>query len=291
MREGISLLLFARLIMLILVIVVSIYLLHRNSVTKNIRLAFLFGGVLCFGFFFSWLIPEKMDLNPVLALRTFFGGIPKVLDVSSTVSGNRAAGLSGLVMVLLLLGISWLSNKSFCGWACQLGLLQDLLYRIRLPKWKPPFWLSNSIRIFAVTIVISALVTAGLDLIGFVDPFQLFRFNYTLGIGIFTFFLIVASLFVYRPWCQFLCPLGLVSWLAEQFSLMRPRINRVSCKRCLLCIKACPTQAMADIYAGKKIHADCFACGACLNSCPQKGALSWSTKKTSSIDSKEELSA
>jgi len=35
---------------------------------------------------------------------------------------------------------------------------------------------------------------------------------------------------------------------------------------------------MADIYTGKKIHADCFACGACIAACPEKQALGWHTQ-------------
>jgi len=86
---------------------------------------------------------------------------------------------------------------------------------------------------------------------------------------------LAASLFVYRPWCHFLCPFGLLGWLVEQVSLFRPRINREECKECELCVQACPGQAMADFYAGKKLHADCFACGACIEACPREDALGW----------------
>ena len=64
----------------------------------------------------------------------------------------------------------------------------------------------------------------------------------------------------------------------EQVSLFRPRINREACKECQLCVKACPTNAMADFYDGKKIHADCFACGACIEACPREDALGWRIK-------------
>jgi len=111
-----------------------------------------------------------------------------------------------------------------------------------------------------------------------IDPFQLFRLNFTLWIGLSSAAVLIASLFVYRPWCQFLCPFGLLSWLVEQVSLFRPRINREACKECKLCVKACPTQAMADLYDRKKVHADCFACGDCIAACPQEEALGWWTK-------------
>ena len=159
-----------------------------------------------------------------------------------------------------------------------MGLLQDLLHRVGLPKWKPPFRLSNTARVISFVALVAALMIAGLDWIGVIDPFKLFQFNFTLWIGLFSAAILVASLFVYRPWCQFLCPFGLIGWLVEQVSLLRPRTNREACKECELCVKACPTQAMSDFYDGKKIHADCFACGACIAACPQDEALGWRMK-------------
>jgi NAD-dependent dihydropyrimidine dehydrogenase PreA subunit len=35
---------------------------------------------------------------------------------------------------------------------------------------------------------------------------------------------------------------------------------------------------MADFYAKKKTHADCFACGACIKACRRKDALDWKGK-------------
>lgn len=222
MREGISQLPFFIFILLVLVIVVSTTMLCRKRVTPRIRGAFLIAGVLVVGFIFSWLILERMGPNPVLALRTILVGISQVA-ASSPVAGNRA-GVFGIVMILLLLGISWISSKSYRGWYRQLGLLQDSLYRVRLPKWRPPSWLSNGVRILVVTTGMSALASAGLDFIGLVDPFQLFRFSSTLASGLFAFLLLAVSLlFTY----QLSCPFGLGSWLVEQISVMQPRINLI----------------------------------------------------------------
>jgi polyferredoxin len=178
-------------------------------------------------------------------------------------------------MLIILLVAVWVSNKSVCGWACQLGLLQDLLHRTNLPKWEPPFWLSNGTRILAFLGLLGGLIFAGMDWIGVIDPFQLFSFSLTWGIVAFSATVLAASLFVYRPWCRFLCPFGLLGWLLEQVSLMRPRIDRDFCKGCQLCVKACPSGAMEDFYDDAKLHADCFACGACIEACRQDDALRW----------------
>ena len=252
----------------ILVVVSATILLRRRKVTSGVRLAFVIGGTLVFGFVFGFIVPGGLNPNPVASLRN--------LLTSILVKHSFVASVA--VMLVILLAIVWVSNKAICGWACQLGLLQDLIFRVKVPKWKPPFWLSNGVRIIAFVALIAGLVAAGLDWIGAVDPFQIFSFNFTLGVVILSAAVLVASLFVYRPWCRFLCPFGLVGWVVEQVSLLRPRVNREACKKCQLCVKACPSGAMADFYAEKGIHADCFACGACIDACPQADALGWWTK-------------
>ena len=261
-------LILVKLVLWIATVVVATSLLRRRKAISTVRLAFVVGGVLLFGFAFGLLLPAGLNPNPVASLRT--------LLTSLLVRGQLVVPIAAMLVVLLL--AVWVSNKSICGWACQLGLLQDLLHRVKLPKWQPPFWLSNGVRIVAFVGLVGGLVAAGMDWIGVIDPFQIFSFNVTWAIGLFSATMVVAGLFVYRPWCRFLCPFGLVSWLVEQVSLMRPRLDRDVCKECQLCVRACPSGAMADFYEGEGLHADCFACGACIEACPQEEALAWRTK-------------
>jgi len=261
-------LLLVKFVLWIVTVIGATILLQRRKVSSKARTSFLVGGVLLFGFVFGFLISGDLNPNPVSSLRTLL----------TTILVRHQLALPIVAMLVILLLMVWVSNKSICGWGCQLGLLQDLLHRVPLPKWKPPFWLSNSVRIVASVTLIGGLVTAGLDWIGLIDPFQLFSFNFTPWIVLFSAGVLVASMFIYRPWCRFLCPFGLVGWLVEQVSLLRPRINREACKECKLCVKACPSGAMADFFDGKSIHSDCFACGACIEACPQEDALGWWTK-------------
>ena len=261
-------LILVKFVLWIATIVAATLLLRKRKVTSKVRLAFLVGGTLLFGFVLGALIPGGLNPNPVASLRTLL----------ANALVRRQVVLPVVAMSAILLSAVWLSNKSICGWGCQLGLLQDLLHRVKLPKWQPPFWLSNTVRILAFVGLVGGLVVAGLDWIGVIDPFQLFSFNLTWAIALFALAVLAASLFVYRPWCRFLCPFGLVGWVVEQVSLMRPRINRDACKECRLCVKACPSGAMSDFYAGARLHADCFACGACIEACPQRDALNWRAK-------------
>jgi len=265
MPNQINPLLISKFVLWIVVVVAATFLLTRRKVTSKLRLLFLIGGVLVFGLAYGLLTRGGLNPNPVFSVRNLFTVV--------LVKHQLLVPVAAMLVILLLM--VFVSNKSICGWGCQLGLLQDLLHRAPLPKWKPPFWLSNTVRVISFVALIAGLVLSGLDWIGLIDPFQLFSFNLTLWIGLFAAAVLAASLFVYRPWCHFLCPFGLLGWLVEQVSLFRPRINREECKECELCVQACPGQAMADFYAGKKLHADCFACGACIEACPREDALGW----------------
>jgi polyferredoxin len=249
----------------IAVIVAATLLLRRRKVRTQVRLAFVIGGLLLFGIVFGLLIPSGDNPNPVTSLRTLL----------TALLVRRKLVLPVVVALVLLLAMVWLSNKSICGWGCQLGLFQDLLHRAPLPKWSPPFWLANGVRIAAFAALAIGLAVAGMDWIGWIDPFALFSFDLSLGVALFGGALAIASLFVYRPWCQFLCPFGLIGWLLEQKSVFRVRIDRQTCRDCQACVRACPGQAMSTIYQDKRFRADCYACGACLTACPQEDALSW----------------
>ena len=171
-----------------------------------------------------------------------------------------------------------LANKFICSWGCQLGTLQDLIFRFnRDSKYskglfgqvKIPFIISNSIRVlFFLILILVAFVWAD-DIVGPIDPFKVFK-PQVIGIagGLFIGLVLVVSLFVYRPWCHFLCPFGLVGWMAEKISLFKIKVDYSKCISCQACSKACPSTVMDAILKQDRIIPDCFSCGTCMETCP-----------------------
>jgi len=169
-------------------------------------------------------------------------------------------------------------NKLICGWACPFGALQELIYHVpilkRLKKRRIPFVVTNSIRavLFVVALLLLFGVIGGKQ--GFVvyhylNPFNLFNFDIeSWTVGLVIGLSLVTSLGFYRPFCQFICPFGLLSWLFERVSLFRVRIDHNRCIQCGACDEACPLDAAKGILARKRFPADCFSCGRCLNVCP-----------------------
>lgn len=181
-----------------------------------------------------------------------------------------------------------LANKFICSWGCQLGTLQDVIFRLNrdtrdrrglLRQYKAPFVISNTIRVlFFVALTVVAFVWST-DIVAHIDPFKIFK-PQVLGLAgiVFVGLILVMSLFVYRPWCHFFCPFGLFGWLAEKASIFKIRVDYNKCIACEACSKACPSTVMDAILKRDRIIPDCFSCGTCIEVCPE-GALSFGAGK------------
>jgi len=256
-------------------IVASTILLKGKKITSRNRFGFLIIGTIIFGFIYGQLSP--LNPNPMSLLNNLLlnlKGVPLPVPIQ----------LSGLMLLLMLVFVV-ISNKSICGWGCQLGLLQDALYRVPTPKFNVSKKVTAITRILFFTVFTALLFYSGMNILGLMDPFGLFQLSLTTISGLTLLSVTLASIVFYRPWCRFLCPFGLTGLVVEQFSLFRPRINRDKCVNCMQCVETCPTGAMKDFFDKNSFHNDCFACGACIQAC-KFNALNWlrSTRRNNKLE-------
>ena len=74
-----------------------------------------------------------------------------------------------------------------------------------------------------------------------------------------------ASMFIHRPFCRYLCPLGAFYALFNRFSFFQMRLDEDKCVGCGRCQRACP---MA-VEVTKDVNSpECIRCGACGSVCP-----------------------
>ena len=79
---------------------------------------------------------------------------------------------------------------------------------------------------------------------------------------------IVGSVFIFRVFCRFICPLGALYGLFNKFAILGIKLDKPSCIDCGLCISKCKM----DI---KQVgDHECINCGECVGVCPTK-AISW----------------
>lgn len=208
--------------------------------------------------------PNPME-GAVKLFKSMVGLYPSVWE--------KGAALA-FFLVLAVVG-----NKLVCGWACPFGALQELFYSLpffkRIKRRKIPFLLSNAIR-GTLFVVMSFLLFGivgerkGFVVYHYINPFNLFNFEFDqVSVAVTIFAVLSAAFVVYRPFCQFICPFGLISWLVERLSLTRVQIDADRCTHCGACTHACPLEAAEHKVAGRIFAADCYSCARCLNICPE----------------------
>jgi len=220
----------------------------------------------------------------VLVFGVVLGDSPNPMEAAVKVFKllNKMAGEPLVIIitfVLFTLFSIW-GAKLICSWGCHLGALQESLFNIpvfkKKYKFKVPFVLSLVVRLFFFVAFIMLLFGVGLDIKNFViyhqvNYFKLFRFTSLAPLALYSLpALLLAGFFVFRPFCQFVCPFGLWAWLLQNIAVNKIRIERDKCINCGKCEKACPTESMKLIYENKRklFLPDCWSCGKCIEACP-----------------------
>ena len=183
-------------------------------------------------------------------------------------------------------------GRFVCGWLCPFGWVQDLLHKI------PVFHKRKRLPFHHVLKYLKYVVLVGLVLIGSFFLFTGFAkipafckflcpsgtlfgaipllstnqalqsqigglFFWKLGVLI---AIILLSIKVYRPFCQYLCPLGAIYGWFNRFSLVQVQWQQEKCTSCMACKRACPMDLEPKEIS---VSTECIRCGKCIDACPQ----------------------
>ena len=262
---------------------------HASKDWTKILVKFVF-WFLFLGFVFSLMRKRRITaknrrwvlLSAVVLFGIILGSDPSpmgtVKDAIALFAESGVIFPPRMIALAVFLILVLAANKYICTWGCQVGTLQDFIFRLnRDPKdrkgifrqFKPSFLLTNTIRVVFLGVFVLVAFLWKMDFIEFIDPFKTYNpGKIALAGGIFIGVLSVASLFVYRPWCHFFCPFGLVGWIVEKKSLFKIKVNYDTCTACGTCTKACPSTVMDAILKQDRVTPDCFSCATCIESCP-----------------------
>jgi polyferredoxin len=184
-----------------------------------------------------------------------------------------------------------LFGRFVCGWLCPFGLLQDLLHKVPLFKKRKQLPYHRILKygkyavLFGLVIIGSSFLFTGFAKVPafckllcpsgtFMGAIPLIATNeslqnqigglffWKLGILI---FLLLLSVKIYRPFCQYLCPLGAIYGWFNRFSLVQIRWEQEKCISCMACQKACPVNLTPKEIS---VSSECIKCGKCISSCP-----------------------
>lgn len=194
--------------------------------------------------------------------------------------------------ILALFGL--MCARTICGFLCPVGLCQELLYKVRTPKLKK----SRVTRVLSYFkyVLLALLIAIPLTYATFNIPLPAFckyicpagtfegavlllsnpsntnlfaqlGWQFTFKLSLLVIF-IVASMFIFRAFCRFICPLGAIYGFFNRFALIGVCVDKNSCTECGLCVSYCK---MDIKHVGDH---ECINCGECMPVCPTK-AISW----------------
>lgn len=180
-----------------------------------------------------------------------------------------------IILFLGLIPLTYFFGRVFCGWICYLGALQEFLYisRIKILQTEKAQKIMRIIRYVVFGILILQLTftkTILWDKIGpFKVAFNLFSPNITgyILLGI----VLISSLFIYRPFCKLICPVGLILGLVTKIPGAANIGITDSCSGCKTCNNSCKINAITrDSKVSKLDNQECIMCGDCLSDCNTK---------------------
>ncbi len=248
--------------------VIGLALLMKSWVTRSLRLLSLV--VVFFTFAILSILPlgsfaRGMSMHPS----------PMCVIEKPFLSLNAGRGIPLMFFsIFASIGVlTIIGNKLFCGWACPLGAIQEILHRIpisRKLKIKLPFKITNLVRILVFILFVILTFGVGHSIYAYLNPFEFFHWGFGVIASIAIALTLIAALFIFRPFCYVLCPLGLFTWFLEHISLFRVKLNKELCTDCNVCIDKSPCPTVPFILKGKRIRPDCHPCGRCIEVCPEQ---------------------
>lgn len=185
---------------------------------------------------------------------------------------------AGLALSLVSVG------RAFCGWACPLGYLQDLVGRfapkavrkatlfvrldgpLRLLKYAAlilVIWWAFTLNVApdrGHPYVVRSSSVLNPDALRVACGLGLQRYPVRAALLVFA---LLSALVVPRAWCRYVCPLGALLGLLSRISFLRLTRDKAICSDCGRFPQACDTGTTPGTL-------ECTVCGDCTQACPSK---------------------
>ena len=219
---------------------------------------------------------------PLAAFSCPIGGLQYSFTLFSMKIREFKLAVGALIYVVSSVGlVGAVLGRIPCGWICPFGFLQDMLYKIPLPKLRLPRWINLGRYAFLVVLAIlipfitaqswfSRLCPAGaleggifLKAVPPATPIPETGWFFWLKmviLGLFLLWMMVSK----RPFCRAVCPLGAMWGMFNRVSLYRMAVDDEACTGCGRCREVCPVDI--NIFDDPN-SPDCIRCLECKKVC------------------------
>lgn len=186
---------------------------------------------------------------------------------------------------LIIVGITLVFGRAWCGWICPTGTIFDLYgFKDRVFKWQGLRYLK-----YVILAVLLVMAIFGSLAFMYFEPITVLIRGFVGGIlpvaqsliagvpvdwtkvavvaSVLLIFALLANIVERRFWCRYICPLGASIGLLSKFSLFKRKVNNGTCVTCGHCTPTCPMGAIShDDF--ETDPAECIVCMDCVPSCP-----------------------
>ena len=219
---------------------------------------------------------------------TAFAGVKSVFQAivaHQQITWNSFLDITGLLLVVTIL-----FGRHFCGYACAFGSLGDAMYELTVFIRQKVFHkkgrhgypekavrILQKVKYILLAFLLLSILTGWYASLQGMSPWDVFSMltarklpNASYKIGIILLVLILIGMCTQeRFFCQFLCPLGAVFSLLPKLPIFHVKKKGQQCfDRCSACTNRCPVHLKydeADIRDG-----ECISCGRCFVVCPHR---------------------
>ncbi len=232
------------------------------------------------------LVPIPVGTSTLHSLCPF-GGVVTLYQYFTQGTFIRQIHQSSFTLMWLVLLLSLFFGPVFCGWVCPIGTVQEFIGKIgkkifpkkynRFVPYKIDIWLRYLRYIVLILIVVLTAKELRLVFQNYCPYFSLFNIwsnEVALSALILLGFIFIGSLFIERPWCKYLCPLGALLGIFNLFRIVKLKRNNNTCIQCKKCDNICP---MNIKVSNKEVIRDhqCISCLLCTDeiTCPVNNTL------------------
>ena len=271
------------------------------------------------------VLAAVMFVGITLLFLDFTGVIHAWLSWMAKVQFLPAVMALNVVVVIALAVLTLVFGRIYCSVICPLGVLQDVLARLRRKKNKYSYspevrWLRYPVlALFVIagvvgvgslfqllapyssfgriaTMLLQPLWQLGNNALAMVaeraDSYAFYSVDVWMkSLPVFIIALVTLVVLIVLAWrggrtyCNTICPVGTILSFFARFSWLKVRFDADKCKNCSLCSKNCKA-ACIDYKTHTVDYSRCVVCGNCIDSC-KFGALKYSSGLTRTITDRE----
>jgi len=219
-----------------------------------------------------------------------FNGVKQIYLAVLHQDFNVMSLLPQIVEAIAIIPVTILLGRFFCGWMCAFGAMGDFISLLSLKVFRRKFRISEKtdkllkyVKYVLLAFLIVAVWTMGATAFSASNPWDAFGMLFTVGqlpdlsytvsyltpALVILALIVLASFFVERFFCRYLCPLGAVFALVSKLRITSIRKPTAKCGNCRICTRSCPMGI--SLYQNDVVRsAECIDCLSCVSACPRK---------------------